>query len=84
MVFPQAMRVIVPPMISQYLNLTKNSSLGVFAAYPDFFAVSAVIANQSGASVPIVLTLIVGYLAISLSFSLILNWYNERVKLVER
>ena len=83
-VFPQAMRVIVPPMISQYLNLTKNSSLGVFAAYPDFFAVSAVIANQSGASVPIVLTLIVGYLAISLSFSLILNWYNERVKLVER
>jgi His/Glu/Gln/Arg/opine family amino acid ABC transporter permease subunit len=83
-VFPQSMRVIVPPLISNYLNLTKNSSLGFFAAYNEFFKISEITANQTGASVPIILFILVGYLVISLTYSLILNVYNSRVQLVER
>ena len=83
-VFPQAMRVIVPPLISQYLNLTKNSSLGFFAAYNEFFKISEITSNQAGATVPVILLLIAGYLLISLTFSLILNIYNSRIQLVER
>lgn len=83
-VFPQAMRVIVPPLISQFLNLTKNSSLGFFAAYNEFFKISEITANQTGASVPIILFILIGYLFISLMYSLILNIYNSRVQLVER
>jgi His/Glu/Gln/Arg/opine family amino acid ABC transporter permease subunit len=83
-VFPQAMRVIVPPLISQYLNLTKNSSLGFFAAYNEFFKISEITSNQAGATVPVILLLIAGYLLISLTFSLILNVYNSRIQLVER
>lgn len=83
-IFPQAMRVIVPPLISQYLNLTKNSSLGFFAAYNEFFKISEITANQTGASVPIILFILLGYLLISLTYSLILNIYNSRVQLVER
>jgi general L-amino acid transport system permease protein len=83
-IFPQAMRVIVPPLISQFLNLTKNSSLGFFAAYNEFFKISEITANQTGASVPIILFILVGYLLISLTYSLILNIYNSRVQLVER
>jgi His/Glu/Gln/Arg/opine family amino acid ABC transporter permease subunit len=83
-VFPQAMRIIIPPLISQYLNLTKNSSLGFFAAYNEFFKISEITSNQSGATVPVILILIFGYLAISLIFSLILNIFNSRAQLVER
>jgi His/Glu/Gln/Arg/opine family amino acid ABC transporter permease subunit len=83
-VFPQAMRIIIPPLISEYLNLTKNSSLGFFAAYNEFFKISEITSNQSGATVPVILVLIFGYLAISLIFSLILNVFNSRVQLVER
>ena len=83
-IFPQATRIIVPPMISQYLNLTKNSSLGLFAAYTEFFKVSEIVSNQTGASIPTILLMIIGYLIVSLTFSLILNIYNERIKLVER
>jgi His/Glu/Gln/Arg/opine family amino acid ABC transporter permease subunit len=83
-VFPQAMRVIVPPLISQFLNLTKNSSLGFFAAYNEFFKISEITSNQAGATVPVILLLIAGYLLISLTFSLILNVYNSRIQLVER
>ena len=83
-VFPQAMRIVIPPMISQFLNLAKNSSLGLFCAYPEFFRVSEIIGNQAGAVVPIVIILILGYLSISLTFSLILNIFNNRMKLVER
>ncbi len=83
-VFPQAMRIIIPPMISQFLNLTKNSSLGFLAAYPEFAKVSEIVMGQSGASVPVIIILIIGYLMISLTFSLILNIFNNRVKLVER
>jgi len=83
-VMPQAMRIVIPPMISQYLNLAKNSSLGLFCAYPEFFRVSEIITGQSGGAVPMVLILIGGYLIISLTFSLILNIFNNRMKLVER
>lgn len=83
-VFPQAFRIIIPPTLSQYLNLIKNSSLGVFCSYPDFFLVSQTVNNQSGASIPIILLLIGGYLLISLIFSLLLNLYNARVQLIER
>lgn len=83
-VFPQAMRIIIPPMISQFLNLTKNSSLGFLAGYPEFAKVSEVVLGTSGATVPVILLLIVGYLMISLTFSIILNIFNNKVKLVER
>ncbi len=83
-VFPQALRVILPPLISQYLNLTKNSSLGTLAAFVELFAISAIIANQTGASIPMALLLIVSYLVISVVFAFVLNLVNERLKLVER
>jgi len=83
-VLPQAMRIVIPPMISQFLNLAKNSSLGLFCAFPEFFKVSEIITGQSGGAVPMVLILIGGYLLISLTFSFILNIYNNRMKLVER
>ena len=83
-VFPQALRIITPPLISQYLNLTKNSSLGIFAAYQEFYAVSTIVNNQSGAAMPIFVILIGGYMVISLTFSFILNWYNAKNQLVER
>ncbi len=83
-VFPQALRIILPPLISQYLNLTKNSSLGTLAAFAELFAISAIIANQTGASIPMALLLIASYLVISLVFAFVLNLVNERLKLVER
>lgn len=83
-VFPQALRIILPPMISQYLNLTKNSSLAPLAAYGELFAISVIVANQTGASVPVTLMLIVTYVVISLIFALALNIVNARIALVER
>ncbi|HEX7022882.1 MAG TPA: ABC transporter permease subunit, partial [Trueperaceae bacterium] len=83
-VFPQSLRIILPPMISQYLNLTKNSSLGTLATYAEIFAVSVIIANQTGASVPVILMIIVAYIIISLIFALVLNIINARMALVER
>ncbi len=83
-VFPQAVRIILPPMISQYLNLTKNSSLGPLAAYGELFAISTIVANQTGASVPVTVMLIVSYLLISLTFAFVLNVVNARVAIVER
>jgi general L-amino acid transport system permease protein len=83
-VFPQALRVVLPPMISQFLNLTKNSSLAPLAAYGELFVIATIAANQSGASVPIALLLIVSYLGISLTFALVLNVVNDRFALVER
>lgn len=83
-VFPQALRIITPPLISQYLNLTKNSSLGIFASYQEFYAVSNIVNNQSGAAMPIFVILIGVYLTISLTFSFMLNWYNAKTQLVER
>ena len=83
-VFPQAMRIILPPMISQYLNLTKNSSLAILVTYEDFFNVSNIIGNQTGQFIPVYLIILVGYLGISLLFSFVLNIVNARLALVER
>jgi len=82
--FPQALRIILPPMISQYLNLSKNSSLAPLAAYVELFAISVIIANQTGATIPVILIIIVSYLLISFTFALILNIVNDRIALVER
>ena len=83
-VFPQALRIILPPMISQYLNLTKNSSLAPLIGYVELFAISGIIANQTGASVPVILMLIVSYLVISFTFAFVLNIVNARLTLAER
>ncbi len=83
-VFPQALRIILPPMISQYLNLTKNSSLAPLAAYVELFAITTIIASQTGASVPVTIMLIASYIIISLVFAFILNLVNARMALVER
>lgn len=84
-IVPQAMRVIIPPLTSQYLNLTKNSSLAVAIAYPDLVSVFAGTAlNQTGRAVEFILITMGTYLAISLITSLFMNWYNARMALVER
>jgi len=83
-VFPQAMRVIVPPLISQYLNLTKNSSLAVVVGYPDLFFVGRTMINQAGRAVPVFLMVMATYLFTSLSTSILMNIYNRRIQLVER
>jgi general L-amino acid transport system permease protein len=83
-VFPQAMRVIIPPLISQYLNLTKNSSLAILIGYADVFFVGRTIINQSGRAVPVFLLIMAIYLTISLITSMIMNVYNRRVRIVER
>jgi general L-amino acid transport system permease protein len=82
---PQALRVIIPPLTSQYLNLTKNSSLAVAIGYPDFFAVFAgTTLNQTGQAIEIIAITMGVYLTISLVTSLLMNWYNARVGVVER
>jgi general L-amino acid transport system permease protein len=83
-VIPQAMRIIIPPLTNQYLNLTKNSSLGVAIGYPDLVATGGTVLNQSGKAIEVVSILMIVYLALSLITSLFMNWYNDRVKLVER
>ena len=83
-VLPQASRVIIPPLISQYLNLTKNSSLAIAIGYPDLFSVGRIMVNQAGRAVPIFLLLMVAYLAMSLTYALIGNIYNRRVRFEER
>jgi general L-amino acid transport system permease protein len=83
-VFPQALRVIVPPLTSQYLNLTKNSSLAVAIGYPDFFYVSSTVINQSGRAVEMISLIMLVYLLTSLLTSLFMNWYNQKIRLVER
>lgn len=84
-VIPQALRVIIPPLTSQYLNLTKNSSLAVAIAYPDLTSVFAGTAlNQTGQAVEILMMTMLTYLALSLLTSLFMNWYNARMALVER
>jgi general L-amino acid transport system permease protein len=83
-VFPQALRVIVPPLTSQYLNLAKNSSLAVAVGYPDLFKVGTTMANQTGQPVPVIALVMGTYLAISLGTSLLMNLYNRRVQVLER
>jgi general L-amino acid transport system permease protein len=83
-VIPQALRVIIPPLTSQYLNLTKNSSLAVAVGYADLVAVGGTILNQTGQAVEIVSIWMIVYLTISLVTSLFMNWFNSHVALVER
>lgn len=83
-VIPQAMRIIIPPLASQYLNLTKNSSLGVAIAYPELVSTGGTVLNQTGKAIEIVLIWMVVYLSLSLLTSLFMNWFNARVRLVER
>ena len=84
-VIPQAMRVIVPPLTNQYLNVIKNSSLAVFIGYPDLVAVFAgTVLNQTGAAVQCMTVTMMVYLVISLVTSTGMNAYNKRVALVER
>ncbi len=83
-ILPQALRVILPPLTSQMLNLTKNSSLAVAIGYPDFVSVANTTINQTGQSIEGVALIMVVYLFFSLSTSAFMNWYNKKVALVER
>jgi general L-amino acid transport system permease protein len=83
-VLPQALRVIIPPLTSQYLNLVKNSTLGIYVGYPDLFNVSQTIGNNTGQFVVVTGIVMVTYLAISLATSLAMNLYNRRVQQVAR
>jgi general L-amino acid transport system permease protein len=83
-VLPQAMRVIVPPLTSQYLNLTKNSSLAVAIGYQDIVSIANTTLNQTGQAIEGIGVIMAVYLTISLSISLFMNWYNAHIALVER
>ena len=83
-VVPQAMRIIIPPLTSQYLNLTKNSSLAVAVGFSDLVAVGNTVLNQSGQAVEIVAIWLVVYLSLSLTTALVMNWFNAKMALVER
>jgi general L-amino acid transport system permease protein len=84
-VVPQALRLIVPPLTNQYLNLTKNSSLAVAIGYPDLFAVFAgTTLNQTGQAIEIIALTMAVYLAISLLTSMLMNWYNAHIRVTER
>jgi general L-amino acid transport system permease protein len=83
-ILPQALRVAIPPLTSQYLNLTKNSSLAIAVGYPDLFNVGQTVANQTGQAVMVILLVMAVYLSISLTTSALMNLYARRVRLVER
>ena len=78
-ILPQALRVIVPPMTSQYLNLTKNSSLAVAIGYPDLVSIANTTMNQTGQAIEGIAVIMAVYLTISLSISAFMNWYNAHV-----
>ncbi len=83
-VVPQAMRIIIPPLTSQYLNLTKNSSLGVAIGFPELVSTGGTTMNQTGQAVEVISIWLVVYLAISITTSLFMNWFNAKMALVER
>jgi general L-amino acid transport system permease protein len=83
-IMPQALRVIVPPLISQYLNLTKNSSLALTIGFMEVFSVGKIAINQAGRAVPVFALVMVTYLTLSLLTSFIMNLYNRRIQLVTR
>jgi general L-amino acid transport system permease protein len=83
-VFPQALRIMIPPVTSQYLNLAKNSSLAIAIGYPDLFSIAGTIFNQTGAAIEIIAVMMLSYLSMSLFTSLLMNIYNRRIQLVER
>lgn len=83
-IIPQAMRIIIPPLTSQYLNLTKNSSLAIAIGFPDLVAIGGTILNQTGQAIEIVAIWMVVYLGLSLATSAFMNWFNAKMALVER
>ncbi len=83
-ILPQALRVIIPPLTSQLLNLTKNSSLAIAIGFPDFVSVAGTTINQTGQAIEGVLLIMIVYLCFSLSTSAFMNWYNKKIALVER
>ncbi|RLB72122.1 MAG: amino acid ABC transporter permease [Deltaproteobacteria bacterium] len=83
-ILPQALRVIIPPLTSQLLNLTKNSSLAVAIGFPDFVAVANTTINQTGQAIEGIAMIMAVYLIISLTTSVFMNWYNNRSRLIER
>ena len=83
-ILPQALRVIIPPLTSQMLNLTKNSSLAVAIGYPDFVSVAGTTINQTGQAIEGVALMMIVYLTLSLLTSAFMNWYNTKMALVER
>jgi general L-amino acid transport system permease protein len=83
-ILPQALRIIIPPMISQYLNLTKNSSLALAIGFQDVFSVGKIAINQAGRAVPVFVLVMLTYLTLSLVTSFILNIYNRRIQFVTR
>jgi general L-amino acid transport system permease protein len=83
-VLPQALRVIIPPMTSQYLNLTKNSSLAVAIGYQDIVSIANTTLNQTGQAIDAIALIMLVFLTISLGISLFMNWYNAHIALVER
>jgi general L-amino acid transport system permease protein len=84
-ILPQALRVIIPPLISQFLNLTKNSSLAIAVGYMDITGtLGGITLNQTGRELEAILMMMLIYLSVSLTISALMNWYNNSVKLVER
>jgi len=83
-ILPQAFRIILPPLGNQYLNLAKNTSLGLAVAFADIVAVGFTIINQSGQSLPVVIIWMAFFVTMSLSISSIVNYYNRKMQLVER
>ena len=84
-IIPQALRVIIPPLTSQYLNLTKNSSLAIAIGYMDIVAtIGGISMMQTGKEMESMILVLLIYLSFSLLISSFMNWYNRRIKLVER
>jgi general L-amino acid transport system permease protein len=81
---PQALRVIIPPVTNQYLNLTKNSSLAVAIGYPDVVSIANTALNQTGRAVECISLVMLVYLSTSLGTSILMNWYNSRAAIKER
>ncbi|HSM72718.1 MAG TPA: ABC transporter permease subunit, partial [Anaerolineales bacterium] len=83
-IMPQALRIIIPPMISQYLNLTKNSSLALAIGFQEVFSVGKIAINQAGRAVPVFVLVMLTYLSLSLLTSFVINLYNSRIQFVTR
>jgi general L-amino acid transport system permease protein len=83
-VLPQALRVIIPPLTSSYLSTFKNSSLAIAIGYPDLVMVSNTTMNQTGQAIEGIAIFMLVYLGMSITISMLMNWYNARVALVER
>ena len=83
-IFPQALRVIIPPLTGQYLNITKNSSLAIAIGYEDVYAIASTTFNQTGRSIEVILLIMLIYLGLSSIVAAVMNYLNSRVRLVER